>query len=474
MDEKKDSVQQKEYQVIQEKIVPKKKSRWKRWGRSLLRTAVLALVFGVIAGTAIVISGKILIEKLDLEEKWRHLVAIGSSTPTPGITPTRTLAQPPDKTPTPEAVPTSLPVTPTEPSPTGSGPQLPDITPEVTVTIDREPQGNPVDTIKEKETIQEFLNIYSGVSALARTLEKSLVQITAITEGVDWFGEAYETREEATGLYVADNGIDMLFLVNLDSIEGATKFEVTLEDGVRIPGRIFSYDTNYRLAVLAVRLSEVSAVEPEVLPVKAKFAFDEVMTGIPVMVLGTPNGHAGAMELGITTGVNRVVPVMDDEVFYFTTGITEYADGDGFVFNLSGEVIGIVSNTLNNGETGIITAAMVGGMQKIIENTLNNVPRVYCGLYLEAVEKRMIETYHLPEGLYVTDVLPSSPAMTAGIKSGDIITQAGAVRVTEVKQFYEAVSNVAKGKNIGVMVSREIKGVRTEQVIYLTPEERMH
>lgn len=473
MDENKDSVQQKEYQVIQEKIVPKKKSNWKRWGKSLLRTAILALVFGVIAGAAIVISGKTLIEKLNLEEKWRRLVEIGSSAPTPKPTPTSTPTRPSDKTPTPKITPTRVPVTTTEPSPTGSVPEIPDITPGVTVSIDNPPE-NSADTIKEKEMLQEFLNIYSSVSALAHTLEKSLVQVTVITEGVDWFEEAYETRKEATGLYVADNGIDMLFLVNLDSIEGATKFEVTFADGLRTPGRIFSYDTNYRLAVLAVRLSEISTAEPETLPVKAKFAFDEVMTGVPVMVLGTPNGHTGAMELGIITGVNRVVPVIDDEVFYFTTGITEYADGDGFVFNLSGEVIGIVSNTLNNGEKGIITAAMVGGMRKIIENTLNNVPRVYCGLYLEAVEKRMIETYHLPEGIYVKDVLPSSPAMAAGIKNGDIITQVGAVKVTEVKQFYEAVSNVAKGKNIGVMVSREIKGVRTEQVIYLTPEERMH
>lgn len=471
MDENKEGVRQKEYQVIQEQIVPKKKSKWKRWGRTALRTVLLALLFGFVAGATFVLSGEALAEKLGLKQNWRQMVGIGNTTPTPKAQPTIPMTKTP--TPTPTEQPTQVPITPETPSPSGTVTILPEVTPEITVTV--EPgQESPGDITEDGKTIQEFLKIYSSMSALAHTLERSLVQVTAITKGVDWFEEDYETREQASGLYVADNGIDMLFLVNLDSIEGATKFEITFAGGEKFQSRIFSYDTNYRLAVLAVRLSEVSAVDKETLPVKATFAFDEVETGVPVMVLGNPNGHAGAMEFGMTTGVNRAVPVIDDEVLYFTTGITEYASGDGFVFNLSGEVIGIVSSSLNNGEKGVITAVMVGGMREIIENILNNMPRVYCGLRLEAVEEAMIETYHLPEGIYVAEVLPASPAMTAGIKNGDIITQVGAVRVTEVKQFYDTVSNVAKGKNIGVMVSREVKGVRREQVIYLVPEERMH
>ncbi|MCH5272339.1 MAG: PDZ domain-containing protein [Lachnospiraceae bacterium] len=464
MDENKDGVQQKEYQVIQEQIVPKKKNKWKKWCRTLCRTVGLGLLFGVIAGPSLVISGSILIDKLGLDGNGRRIVGFGDTTPTPKAVPT--------KSPTP--MPTKAPTASAEPLPTGAVPTMPDITPQITVTIGRNPEGDPADGTEQKETIKDFLNIYASVSELARTSEKSLVRVTAITEGVDWFEEAYETRENASGLYVADNGVDMLFLVNLDSIEGATKFEITFSNGERFSSTIFSYDTNYRLAVLAVRLSAVSGVEEESLPVKAKFTFNEVEAGIPVMVLGNPNGHAGAMELGMTTGVNRVVPVVDDEVLYFTTGITQYASGDGFVFNLSGEVIGIVSNTLNSGETGVFTAAMVSGMREIIEHTLNNMPRVYCGLRLEAVEKVMTELYSLPEGIYVTDVLPSSPAMAAGIKTGDIITQAGETPITEVRQFYEAVSSVSKGKNIRITVSREIKGVRTEQIVYLTPEERMH
>lgn len=469
MDEKKGSVQQDEYQVIQEKIVPKKnKARWVRLGKTLIRTIIHAALFGVIAAIVLVFSGKFFVEKLGLENALRQIVEIGGTTPTPKAAPTKA------PTPTPKNTSSTTPTKVPEPSPSEPAQVTPDIPPEITVTIGEGSSKNPVDSTKQTETIQDFLNIYSGVTGLARELEKSLVKITAITEGVDWFEEAYETRENATGLYVGDNGLSMLFLVNLDSIEGATKFEVTFANGKSLPGTIFSYDTNYRLAVLSVRMSAAASMEKEVLPERARFALDNVEAGIPVMVLGNPNGHVGAMELGMTTGVNQVVPVIDDEVLYFTTGITKYADGDGFVFNLSGEVIGITSDKLNNGENGVFTAAMVSGMRQIIEKTLNNMPRIYCGMRLETVDEVMREKNNLPEGVYVTEVLPSSPAMSAGIKNGDIIIQVGIEPATDVRQFHEGVSSSGAGRSIRVTVNREVKGERKDQTFYLVPEERMH
>lgn len=467
MEENRDDVNKEEYQVIQEKIVPQKKRNWKRFGKSLLRTALYALVFGIIAGAAIVLSGKFLIEKLGLENTLRQIVGIGNTTPTPKpiLTkePAPTEGQGPTKRPTGTGVPT----------PSVLVDITPEATPVITVTIDKDPDTTPDSGLVQSDTIQDFLNMYSGIAELAGNIKKSLVRITAITEGVDWFEEAYETTKNATGLYVGDNGLDMLFLVNLDSIEGATKFEVTFANGETLPCSIFSYDTNYRLAVLTIRLSSAGAIDSGSLPKKARFTQDDVEVGIPVMVLGNPNGHLDAMELGMTTGAGQLVQVIDDEVLYFTTGITKYAEGDGFVFNLSGEVIGIVSRTLNKGESGVFTAAMVSGMRSIIEKTLNNVPRVYCGMRLEAVDAAMGGKYKLPEGVYVTEVLPASPAMAAGIKNGDIITVVGIEPVKEVRQFHEEIS-AAGGQSVRIIVSREIKGERKEQTLYMIPETRMH
>ena len=463
MEENKEREHLEEKQVIQEHIVPKKKNTWKRFGKCLLRAAAYAAVCGIVAGIALVLTGSFLMKKLGLEDTLRQVVGIGSTTHVPGNNETPGLTKPP--------VPTKSPISSDTPTPPNVTITPPEATPGITVTIDG--NGDGTGALVKDETVQDFLNMYSGIATLSDELETSMVQITAITEGVDWFEEAYETVGNATGLYVGDNGLDMLFLVNLDSIEGATKFNITFANGETLPCSIFSYDTNYRLAVVTVRLSAVAHIEKALLPKTAKFALDEVEVGAPVMVLGNPNGHPGAMELGMITGTGQAVQVIDDEIAYFTTGITEYAEGDGFVYNLAGEVIGIVSRSLNRGEQGVITAAAVNGMREIIEDTLNNVPRMYCGMRLETVDTVMGGKYNLPEGVYVAEVLTGSPAMYAGIKNGDIITDVGITPVTGVRQFYEEISKVG-AQSVRILVSRDTKGERKEQTLFMTPEFRMH
>lgn len=465
MEDKKDRVQEEEQQVIQEQILPQKNKNRKRFMKSLLRVAVSAVLFGLIAGVTLVLTGKFLIKKLDLEKTLRQMVGIGKVTQS--VSPTD--VPPLTKTPGPTKSPTATGA----PTPPNLTVALPETTPDVLVTIDGTKNEKPDETVVDDETVQGYLNMYTGIAGLAGEFSRSLVRITAISEGVDWFEEAYETSRTATGLYVGDNGLDMLFLASFDSIEGATKFQVTFANGTTMPCSVFSYDTNYCLAVLSVRLSAVESVGAENLPDKAEFALEGLEPGTPVMVLGNPNGHPGAMELGMTTGTGLVVQVIDDEVMYFTTGITEYAEGDGFVFNLAGDVIGMVSNTLSKGEQGIITAVEVGGIRDIIEDTLNNIPRIYCGMRLEAVDTVMSGKYKLPEGIYVSEVLPGSPAMYAGIKNGDIITEVGITPVNGVRQFYEEITGVGP-HSVRIVVNRDVKGARKEQTLYMVPELRYH
>ena len=462
MEENKDRVQEEEQQVIQEQILPKKNKNRKKFWKSILRIAGSAVLFGLIAGVTLVLTGSFLIKKFGLEKTLRQAVAIGKVTqavsptgvPSPSKAPTATKDPTITGTPTLEVVP-------------------PKATPEITVTIGGNKNEETADAVIDDETVQGFLNMYTGIADLSGKFSKSLVRITAISEGVDWFEEAYETSRTATGLYVGDNGLDMLFLASLDSIEGATRFQVTFANGATMPCSVFSYDTNYCLVVLAVRLSAAASVGEENLPEKAGFAMEGLEPGTPVIVLGNPNGHPGAMELGMTTGTGLVVQVIDDEVVYFTTGITEYAEGDGFVFNLAGDVIGMVSNTLNKGEQGIITAVEVGGIRDIIEKVLNNIPRMYCGMRLEAVNTVMGGKYKLPEGVYVSEVLPGSPAMYAGIKNGDIITEVGITPVSGVRQFYEEITGVGP-HSVRILVNRDVKGERKEQTLYMVPELKFH
>jgi S1-C subfamily serine protease len=58
------------------------------------------------------------------------------------------------------------------------------------------------------------------------------------------------------------------------------------------------------------------------------------------------------------------------------------------------------------------------------------------------------------EGLLVRSVAPDSPAETAGIKAGDLITQAGGRDVTTVDQLHEALDAAREAKRVDLHVVR--------------------
>jgi len=74
----------------------------------------------------------------------------------------------------------------------------------------------------------------------------------------------------------------------------------------------------------------------------------------------------------------------------------------------------------------------------------------------------------------VTEVLPSSPAISAGLKNGDVILQIGETKITGVRQFYEEISAEGTDDSVRITVSRVLQGERRKLALYMTPVERMH
>ena len=78
----------------------------------------------------------------------------------------------------------------------------------------------------------------------------------------------------------------------------------------------------------------------------------------------------------------------------------------------------------------------------------------YIGVYGTAVTSRLKEEQGMPEGVYVIDVDPDSPAMSAGIQSGDIICEINREKVTNLVTYQKAVLEIRAGQQI------QVKGMR--------------
>ena len=81
-----------------------------------------------------------------------------------------------------------------------------------------------------------------------------------------------------------------------------------------------------------------------------------------------------------------------------------------------------------------------------------NVP--YIGIIGTIVTEEMSEAQGIPAGLYVNEVKVDSPAMKAGIQSGDIITSVGKTKVVTMKDYHKAVLAQEAGKTVKITGQR--------------------
>lgn len=475
-----------EYEFIKEQIVPKRKNKIMKRVWTAVFVVCMAVVFGLVAEVVMLTSEDVLREWLGIEEGERQPIDLNR--PSPSAEPTKVPTHTPTNKPTPKPSPTQKPdpteapektlaptqtnapsptteMTATEtpqasPSPTEGSAITPeptkaeDITPEPpTVTESPEATKAPEEELtptpqlteeptKAPETVTpvpgySYLQLYQQILGVAEEVSPSLVVVEAIEEGVDWFQEVYVTRTRTTGLVLANDGVDLLILVDTQRISGATYIEVYFDEEV-VPGRVYSLDKDYGLAVVAVPLDSISNEVLKSVKIGILAEEENIKVGTPIIALGAPNGYEGSMEFGMITSLGSVVPVTDGEVSYFTTDINDYKDGYGFVVNLDGEILGMITHTHKEViEDGIFSAIGLDEIRAVIVKLLNNSERAYFGIKGQDLPKSVKVSSGLESGVYVSEVVNSSPALNAGIKAGDIIVAIGNEPVTGIREFNE-------------------------------------
>ncbi len=498
MTEERKEKQSEDYQFINEKIIPKRKKKWLKKLGTVVFVICMAVVFGVVAQAVFLLSGDYLKELLGIEDK-RQEVNLPTPTTQPRITfsptpkPTATMAPqetvPPIPTNVPELTPTAAPIQPTPGAtlpPDGTGmpeatvipeateipepTELPElsVTPGVELDITRVPElsitpeptkvpENNTGAEEKPSTGETLADYYESIRKVAENVSDSFVTVEAIEQGVDWFQEVYEKRARTTGLVLGNDGVDLLILVGTEQFSGATSIEVFFGKET-IEGSIYSLDLDYGLAVIAVPLTEISEELLEQIKPGILAGADDIVVGTPVIALGAPNGYENAMEFGMITSLGSTVAVTDGEVAYFTTNIAEYPAGYGFVVNLNGEILGMITHThKENPADGIFSAVSLDSIRGIIVKLLNNADRAYFGIKGQNLPDNLKKEYDLQAGVYVSEVENASPALTAGIKAGDIIVFVGGEPVEGIRSFSDVILECSSREIVQVKVLRKVE-----------------
>lgn len=67
----------------------------------------------------------------------------------------------------------------------------------------------------------------------------------------------------------------------------------------------------------------------------------------------------------------------------------------------------------------------------------------------------MAAQFHMPTGVYVQQVMSNSPAKSAGMSAGDIITEFNGSEVSTMDGLQDKISNIKAGTKVKIVVQRQ-------------------
>ncbi len=271
--------------------------------------------------------------------------------------------------------------------------------------------------------VDDYNSLYHGLFEVAQEVQKSMVTVVGVTSDVDWFNNAYENEGRISGVIIADNGVELLILANIEKIENAETLKVTFADGSQCTATIKKKDNNINLAVLSVRKAIISRETlNKIKIVEMGSSAGNQLVGTPIIAVGQPMGVSDSLCYGFITSAGNTIHLPDSVYKMMTTDIYGSANATGILVNVKGQMIGLIDAIGHNEDTkNVISGVGITELKKVIQCLSNNDEIPYFGVYGADVTLEANEN-GVPFGAYISEIEMDSPAMKAGIQSGDVIT----------------------------------------------------
>ncbi len=243
-------------------------------------------------------------------------------------------------------------------------------------------------------------------------------------------------------------------VTNNHVVKNATDIQVTLADGRKMPAKVVGVDPKTDLAVLQVRSDKP-------LPHLALGDSNAARVGDWVVAVGNPFGLGGTVTAGILSARGRQIGEGPYDDFLQIDAPINRGNSGGPLFAQDGTVIGV--NTAiyspSGGSVGIGFAIPSSIVKQVVDQLETNgkVERGYLGVSAQAVSPTMATALHMsaPGGALVAEVQGDSPAASAGVKPGDVITQIGNETVKDPRDLARIVAGFRSGAEQSLVVRRD-------------------
>lgn len=338
--------------------------------------------------------------------------------------------------------------------------------------------------VLEKEQIQEILSgvklnlanyrqLYTALSDFSRMMQKSMVTITGVTSSVDWMNDVNESTNKSSGVIIANNTKELLILTDYSPLAKSERLSVTFCNGAEVTAEFKQKDATTNLAVVTVALDIIPKTLLDSISIANPGSSNSrTLEGTPVIALGSPMGNMNSIGYGMITSSSGVATDVDVNYKLLQTDIIGSQKAGGVIFNLQGQLIGIIcmEHAASDMKNQIV-AYGISDLKKRMEKLSNGHEFAYLGVYGTSVNLTAHEELKMPYGTYVTKVEMDSPAMHAGVRQGDVIVQMNDKPIDNMNDYITAMSVYKPDQAISVTVMRQVQSEYKEMNLELVLSE---
>ena len=282
--------------------------------------------------------------------------------------------------------------------------------------------------------------------------------------------DSQQVASEGSGVIYKKNGKDAYLVTNTHVIKGASKVDIRLADGTKVPGEIVGSDTFSDIAVVKISSEKVTTV--------AEFGdSSKLNVGETAIAIGSPLGseYANTVTQGIISSLNRNVSLKSQDGQAISTKAIQTdtainpGNSGGPLVNIQGQVIGITSSKIaSNGGTsveGLGFAIPSNDAQNIIKQLESDgkVTRPALGIQmvnLANIGASDLRKLNIPSsvtsGVVVKSVQSNMPA-SGHLEKYDVITKVDDKEISSSTDLQSALYNHSIGDTIKITYSRNGK-----------------
>jgi putative serine protease PepD len=322
----------------------------------------------------------------------------------------------------------------------------------VTTTVTNQAASSSVPTSLHTTTGMSINQIYKSASP-------GVVDILVTSnsgEGESLFGGSQESQAEGSGVIYDTKGD---ILTDEHVVSGASSVRVTLSTGKQYSARVLGTDPSTDIGVI-----HINAPSSELHPIPLADS-DDAQVGDPVVAIGSPFSLPETTTSGIVSQTGRSIQAPNGYTIpgaVQTDAAINPGNSGGPLLDGSAQVLGLNDQIETNNQTaggegsssGVGFAIPSNTVRKVADGIIEGHPikHPYVGIELQDSSGG---------GAQIAQVQSGTPATSAGLQSGDIVTAVDGKQIITTDQLIATLDTFSPGEKITMTIKR---GGQSKQV----------